>query len=62
MDSWFLDPYRGHDRTWHSGGSIGFRTVIERFPSDGLTIIILTNRSDLDPSVLALKVADLILH
>ncbi|MGA2072082.1 MAG: serine hydrolase domain-containing protein [Terriglobia bacterium] len=59
---WFLDPYRGHQRMWHSGESIGFRTVIERFPSDGLTIIILANRTDLDPSTLALKVADLILH
>ena len=54
---WFLDPYRGHQRMWHSGESIGFRTVIERFPSDGLTIIILANRTDLDPSALALKVA-----
>jgi len=59
---WFLDPYRGHERMWHSGESIGFRTVIERFPSDGLTIIILANRTDLDPSALALKVADLFLH
>jgi len=56
---WFLDPYRGHPRMWHSGESIGFRTVIERFPSDGLTIVILANRTDLDPSALALKVADL---
>jgi CubicO group peptidase (beta-lactamase class C family) len=59
---WFLDPYRGHERMWHSGESIGFRTVIERFPSDGLTIIILANRTDLDPSALALKVADLYLR
>jgi CubicO group peptidase (beta-lactamase class C family) len=59
---WFLDPYRGHARMWHSGESIGFRTVIERFTSDGLTIIVLANRTDLDPSALALKVADLFLH
>ncbi len=56
---WFLDPYRGHGRMWHSGESTGFRTVIERFTSDGLTIIVLANRTDLDPSALALKVADL---
>jgi CubicO group peptidase (beta-lactamase class C family) len=59
---WFLDPYRSHERMWHSGESIGFRSVIERFPSDALTIIILANRTDLDLSALALKVADLFLH
>jgi len=59
---WFLDPYRGHARMWHSGESIGFRTVIERFTSDGLTIIVLANRTDLDPSALARKVAELFLH
>jgi len=47
---------------WHHGGSIGFRSVIERFPADRLTIIILANRTDPDPSALALKVADLYLH
>jgi CubicO group peptidase (beta-lactamase class C family) len=59
---WFLDPYRGHARMWHSGESIGFRTVIERFPSDGLTIFVLANRTDVDPSALALKIADMYLH
>ena len=59
---WFLDPYRGHQRRWHEGESIGFRSVIERFPADGLTIVILANRTDLDPKALALKVADLYLH
>jgi CubicO group peptidase (beta-lactamase class C family) len=59
---WFLDPYRGHARMWHPGESTGFRTVIERFTSDGLTIIVLANRTDLDPADLALKVADLFLR
>jgi len=59
---WFLNPYRGHPRMWHYGESIGFRTVIERFPADGLTIVILANRTDLEPTGLALKVADLYLH
>ena len=58
---WFLDPYRGHARMWHSGESIGFRTVVERFPDDGLTVIILANRTDLDPAALALKLADVYL-
>ena len=59
---WFLDPYRGHSRMWHYGSSIGFHTMIQRFTDDHLTIIILSNRSDLDLSALAGKVADLYFH
>jgi CubicO group peptidase (beta-lactamase class C family) len=55
---WFLDPYEGHPRMWHTGSTMGFRTVIERFTeADSLTVIILCNRTDLDPEKLALKVA-----
>jgi len=56
---WFLDPYKGHRRMWHDGETIGFRTTIQRFPDDQLTVIVLANRADLDPAELALKVADL---
>jgi CubicO group peptidase (beta-lactamase class C family) len=58
---WFLDSYPGHPRMWHSGTTIGFRNVIERFMMDHLTIVILCNRSDFDPTVLAFKIADLYL-
>ena len=58
---WFLDPYEGHPRMWHTGSTSGFRTVIERFSEDNLTIIILANRTDLDPEALALKTAGLYL-
>jgi CubicO group peptidase (beta-lactamase class C family) len=63
---WFLDPYESapgvtyarHPRMWHTGSTMGFRTVIERFTEgDGLTVIILSNRTDLDPEKLALQVA-----
>src|SRR6266478_1640015 len=43
---WFLDPYEGHARMWHTGTTMGFRTVI-----------ILCNRTDLDPEKLALQIA-----
>lgn len=56
---WFLDPYKGHRRMWHDGETIGFRTTIQRFPEDKLTIVVLANRADIDPKELALKVADL---
>jgi signal recognition particle receptor subunit beta len=38
---------------------MGFRTVIERFIDDKLTIIVVCNRTDLDPEAPAHKVADL---
>jgi CubicO group peptidase (beta-lactamase class C family) len=55
---WFLDPYKGHKRMSHDGGTIGFRTTIQRFPDDKLTVIVLANRTDINPEELALKVAD----
>ncbi len=58
---WFLDPYQGHKRMSHDGNTIGFRTTIQRFPNDQLTVIVLANRADVDPQALALKVADLYL-
>ena len=63
---WFLDPYldpqkKAHKRMSHDGGTIGFRTTIQRFPDDQLTVIVLANRTDINPEELALKVADLYL-
>jgi CubicO group peptidase (beta-lactamase class C family) len=56
---WFLDAYHGQPRMWHTGGTIGFQTVIERFPEQELTIVVLANRTDLNPKRLADQVADL---
>jgi CubicO group peptidase (beta-lactamase class C family) len=60
---WFLDSYRGAKRMYHDGETSGFRTSIQRF-IDGridkrLTVIVLANRTDLNPNALALRVADL---
>lgn len=57
---WFLDSYKGHARMWHSGSTMGFRTVIDRFTGEKLTVVILCNRTDLDPSELALRVVDVL--
>jgi len=54
---WFLDPFDGRPRMWHTGSTMGFRTVIERFTKDRLTIVVLCNRTDLDPEKLALQAA-----
>ncbi len=63
---WFLDPYRGRPRMWHYGDTMGFHSYIERFAGDAsgrgaLTIIVLCNRTDLDPEKLGAKVADVYL-
>jgi CubicO group peptidase (beta-lactamase class C family) len=58
---WFLDPLNGHPRMWHAGGTMGFRTVIQRFTKDGLTIVILCNRADFNPDEYADKIATVLL-
>ena len=58
---WFLDPLNGHPRMWHAGGTMGFRTVIQRFTKDGLTIVILCNRADFNPDEYADKIATFLL-
>jgi CubicO group peptidase (beta-lactamase class C family) len=58
---WFLDSYKGHEHMWHYGETMGFRTTIQRFPKDGLTVVVLANRVDLVPAEYALRVADLYL-
>ena len=59
---WFLNPWKGHPRMWHYGETIGFRTAIQRFPGEKLTVVVLANRSDLDAAALALKVSDFYLE
>jgi CubicO group peptidase (beta-lactamase class C family) len=54
---WFLNGWEGHPRMWHYGETVGFRTAIQRFTADGLTVIVLANRSDAEATDMALKVA-----
>src|ERR1700730_18522892 len=56
---WFLNAYQNHPRMWHYGETVGFRTTIQRFVDDKLTVIVLCNRDDVIPAHLALKVADI---
>jgi len=58
---WLLDPYKGHVRMWHYGETVGFRTSIQLFPKDHVTVVVLCNRADFSAPDLALKVADLYL-
>jgi CubicO group peptidase (beta-lactamase class C family) len=58
---WRIDEYKGHTRIHHTGSTKGFRNVIQRFPEDQFSIIILTNRNDPDVAPLAEKLIDIFL-
>ena len=58
---WYVNDYKGHKRMWHYGETCGFLTSIQRFTDDDVTVVVLANRTDVDPGALALKVADLLL-
>lgn len=58
---WYVDRYRGRLRHWHHGETSGFRNFIVRFPDDGLTVVILTNRSTGDLNPVADRITDLLL-
>ncbi len=49
------------DTVWHSGESVGFRNVIVRWPTQHLSVIILSNRNEFQPYPLALTIGELFL-
>jgi CubicO group peptidase (beta-lactamase class C family) len=51
---WYLNPLQGHQNIGHSGSTSGFSASIQRFPADGLAVIVLTNS---DEEGIATKVA-----
>ena len=55
---WRIDRYKGHRRIHHTGSTMGFRNVIQRFPDDHFTVIILTNRKAPGVAPLAEKLVD----
>jgi len=55
---WRIDTYKGHKRIHHTGSTSGFRNVIQRFPEDHFTVIILTNRKAPGVRPLAEKLVD----
>jgi len=58
---WFLSPYNGHRRMWHDGDTSGFHTSIQRLVDDKVTVVVLANRTDINPRELALQVIGLYL-
>jgi D-alanyl-D-alanine carboxypeptidase len=51
---WYLDPLQGRQNIGHSGTTSGFSASIQRFPKDGLAVIVLANS---DETGVATKVA-----
>jgi CubicO group peptidase (beta-lactamase class C family) len=45
---WFVDEHRGRLRFRHGGSTRGFRNAIQRFPDEGLTVVFLSNRNQVD--------------
>ncbi len=46
---WFVDRHLGYARLRHHGETRGFTNAVSRYPDAGLTIVVLTNRSDAAP-------------
>jgi hypothetical protein len=57
---WFLNLQDPHPLMWHYGDTSGFKTAILGYTRDNVTVIVLCNRTDLDPGVLALKAAQFV--
>ncbi|HEX9974553.1 MAG TPA: serine hydrolase domain-containing protein [bacterium] len=58
---WRVDEYHGFKRVHHTGQTCGFTTVIQRYPEQRFSIIILTNRNEPMLMELADQLADLFL-
>lgn len=46
---WRVEDHEGHPRVRHGGSWVGFRTHIARCPQERFTVIILSNRADMNP-------------
>lgn len=54
---WRIAPYRGHRAIGHTGSWQGFKAVIQRFPDDSLTVIVLANLAEARPLAIGYGVA-----
>lgn len=56
-----VDEYRGQRTVSHGGAFVGYRAEMLRFPEQMLSVIVLCNVAQANPSELALRVADVYL-
>lgn len=57
---WLVDTQLNHKRVSHSGGIEGFVTEIDRYPDDGVVIIVLSNLERTLPDTIALGIAKMV--
>lgn len=53
---WFLETTEGHRNVGHGGSTSGFSATLQRFPGDGLTVILLTNTDEMLATSLARRI------
>jgi D-alanyl-D-alanine carboxypeptidase len=58
---WVIDTQFGHQRVWHNGGISGFVSSLQRYPKDGLTLVVLSNFMDAPADRIATQLAGLCL-
>ena len=58
---WRIDEYHGFKRVHHTGQTCGFTTIIQRYPEQKFSVIILTNRNEPMLTELANRLTDLFL-
>jgi CubicO group peptidase (beta-lactamase class C family) len=56
---WRIENLEGRRNVGHSGSTSGFSASFQRFPDDGLTVVLLTNTGEQIATTLARKVASL---
>jgi len=57
---WYLLDQRGHPRMSHTGSWQGFKTVIARYPEQGLTVIVLANLAQAQVGAMAYAIAGIL--
>jgi D-alanyl-D-alanine carboxypeptidase len=54
---WYIQTFDGHRNLAHNGATSGFSASVQRFPDDGLHVIVLTNTDEMIAGPLARKLA-----
>jgi CubicO group peptidase (beta-lactamase class C family) len=58
---WFMEERQGHHVITHDGAWQGFKSDISRYVDDGLTVVVLANLAEADPSKISKGVAEVYL-
>lgn len=58
---WFIGDYRGLRTIYHGGNTVGFTSVIRRFPEQKFAVIVLTNRNAASLAEIVNKIEDMYL-